>query len=55
MLSGPAKLAQRWLMGATKSIDLYAAFSSERYHPDIAAGVIAKAKHSAIPPAARVA
>ena len=55
MLSGPAKLAQRWLMGASKPIDLYAAFSSERYQPDIAAGVIAKAKDSAIPPAARVA
>ena len=55
MLSGPAKLAQRWLMGASKPIDLYAAFSSERYQPDVAAGVIAKAKNSAIPPAARVA
>ena len=55
MLSGPAKLAQRWLMGASKPIDLYAAFSSERYQPDIAAGVIAKAKNSAVPPAARVA
>lgn len=55
VLSGPAKLAQRWLMGASKPIDLYAAFSSERYQPDIAAGVIARAKHSAVPPAARVA
>jgi nucleoside-diphosphate-sugar epimerase len=55
MLSGPAKLAQRWLMGASKPIDLSAAFSSERYQPDIAAGVIAKAKNSAVPPAARVA
>ncbi len=55
MLSGPAKLAQRWLMGASKPIDLYAAFSSERYRPDIAAAVIAKAKTSAVPPTARVA
>jgi predicted dehydrogenase/nucleoside-diphosphate-sugar epimerase len=55
MLSAPAKLAQRWLMGASRPIDLYAAFSSERYQPDIAAAVIAKAKTSAVPPAARVA
>ena len=55
MLSAPAKLAQKWLMGATKPIDLYAAFSSERYQPDVAAAVIAKAKHSAVPAAARVA
>jgi len=55
MLAGPAKLAQRWLMGASKPIDLYAAFSSERYQPDVAAAVIAKAKHSAVPAAARVA
>ncbi len=55
LLSGPAKLAQRWLMGASKPIDLYAAFSSEHYQPDIAAAVIAKAKNSAVPPAARVA
>jgi nucleoside-diphosphate-sugar epimerase len=55
MLSGPAKLAQRWLMGASKPIDLYAAFSSERYQPDIAAAVIAKAKTSAVPAPARVA
>jgi predicted dehydrogenase/nucleoside-diphosphate-sugar epimerase len=51
MLSGPARLAQRWLMGASKPIDLYAAFSSERYQPDVAAAVIAKAKNSAVPPA----
>ncbi len=42
-------------MGASKPIDLYAAFSSERYRPDVAAAVIATAKHSAVPPAARVA
>jgi hypothetical protein len=42
-------------MGASRPIDLYAAFSSERYQPDIAAAVIAKAKTSAVPPAARVA
>jgi nucleoside-diphosphate-sugar epimerase len=55
MLSAPAKWAQRSLMGASKPIDLYAAFSSERYKPDVAASVIAKAKHSAVPAAARVA
>jgi nucleoside-diphosphate-sugar epimerase len=55
MLSAPAKLAQRWLMGASKPLDLYAAFSSERYKPDLAGSVIAKAKHSAVPAAARVA
>ena len=55
MLSAPAKLAQRWLMGASKPLDLYAAFSSERYKPDVAALVIAKAEHSAVPGAARVA
>ena len=55
MLSGPAKLAQRWLMGASKPIDLYAAFSSERYQPDVAAAVIARTKQSAVPDAARVA
>ena len=55
LLSGPAKLAQRWLMGAAKPLDLYAAFSSERYQPDVAAAVIAKAKQSAVPAAARVA
>jgi predicted dehydrogenase/nucleoside-diphosphate-sugar epimerase len=55
LLSAPAKLAQRWLMGASKPLDLHAAFSSERYKPDVAASVIAKAKHSAVPAAARVA
>jgi predicted dehydrogenase/nucleoside-diphosphate-sugar epimerase len=55
MLSAPAKLAQRWLMGASKPLDLYAAFSSERYKPDVAASVIAKANHSAVPAASRVA
>jgi hypothetical protein len=42
-------------MGASKPLDLHAAFSSERYKPDVAASVIAKAKHSAVPAAARVA
>jgi predicted dehydrogenase/nucleoside-diphosphate-sugar epimerase len=55
MLSGPAKLVQRWLMGARKPIDLYAAFSSERYKPDIASSVISKASNSAVPAATRVA
>jgi predicted dehydrogenase/nucleoside-diphosphate-sugar epimerase len=55
MLSAPAKLAQRSLMGVSKPIDLYAAFSSERYEPEVAASVIAKAEHSAVPGAARVA
>jgi predicted dehydrogenase/nucleoside-diphosphate-sugar epimerase len=54
MLSGPAKLAQRWLMGASKPLDLYAAFASERYKPDVAAAVIEKAQNSAVP-GARVA
>ena len=55
MLSGPAKLAQRWLMGASRPIDLYSAFSSERYRADVAAAVIGKAKNSAVPPTSRVA
>jgi nucleoside-diphosphate-sugar epimerase len=55
LLSGPAKLVQRWLMGATKPIDLYAAFSSERYKPDVATAVIEKAGTSAVPARARVA
>lgn len=55
MLSIPAKLAQRWLMGASKPVDVYAAFSSERYKPDIATSVIAKAGRSAVPTRARVA
>jgi len=55
MLSGPAKLAQRWLMGSSKPLDLYAAFSSERYQPDIASSVIANASSSSVPADARVA
>jgi hypothetical protein len=42
-------------MGTSKPIDFYAAFSSERYRPDIPASVIAKAKESAVPVAAGVA
>jgi hypothetical protein len=42
-------------MGARKPIDLYAAFSSERYKPDIASSVISKASNSAVPAATRVA
>ena len=55
LLSAPAKLAQRWLMGVSNPIDLYAAFSSERYQPDIAASVLGKATRSEAAPATRVA
>ena len=48
MLSGMAKVAQR-LMGSKKPIDLYSAFASERYRPDVATTVIAKAGASAVP------
>ncbi len=43
LLSGPLKLAQRLLMHSSQPIDLYAAFASERYRPDIAAQVIERA------------
>jgi predicted dehydrogenase/nucleoside-diphosphate-sugar epimerase len=55
MLSAPAKWAQRWLMGRSRPVDLYAAFSSERYKPDVAASVIARAKQSARPASTLVA
>jgi hypothetical protein len=42
-------------MGSSKPLDLYAAFSSERYQPDIASSVIANASSSSVPADARVA
>jgi predicted dehydrogenase/nucleoside-diphosphate-sugar epimerase len=54
-LSGPMKLAQRYVMGIAKPLDLYAAFSSERYQPDIAMAAIAKAGASKVEARARVA
>jgi nucleoside-diphosphate-sugar epimerase len=50
MLSVPATLAQRWLMGMSSPVDLAAAFSSERYKPDTAAAVIARAGESVVRP-----
>ncbi|MEZ5287587.1 MAG: NAD-dependent epimerase/dehydratase family protein [Vicinamibacterales bacterium] len=55
MLSGPAKLLQRWVMGASKPLDVYAAFSSEQYQPDVARAVITRAGQSTVPARARVA
>ena len=49
-LSGPMKIAQKWVMGIAKPLDLYAAFSSERYSPSIASAAISKAGHSAVRP-----
>jgi predicted dehydrogenase/uncharacterized protein YbjT (DUF2867 family) len=54
ILSGPARLAQRWMMGMTNPVDLAAAFSSERYRTDVAAAVIARAGGTSVrsvPPA----
>lgn len=47
LLSGPLKLAQRVLMHSSQPIDLYAAFASERYRPDVAAQVIERANKKA--------
>jgi nucleoside-diphosphate-sugar epimerase len=43
MANGPAKLAQRMLLGSQKPIDVHAAFASERYDTTLAAAVIARA------------
>lgn len=48
LMSGPMKLVQRVVMGIAKPLDLYAAFSSERYNPVIASSAIAKAGGSAV-------
>jgi len=40
--------AQRWLLGMSKPIDVYAAFSSERYATTRASSVIAKAGATAV-------
>jgi predicted dehydrogenase/nucleoside-diphosphate-sugar epimerase len=47
LMSGPLKLAQRWLMHSKQPLDVYAAFASERYRTDVAAGVIQKANRPA--------
>lgn len=52
MLNGPARLAQRLLLGSQQPLDVAAAFASERYRTDLAARVIAEADRSA--PAAPV-
>lgn len=49
-LSGPLKLVQRWAMGMDKPLDVYAAFSSERYAPAVASAVIQKAGSSKVRP-----
>jgi predicted dehydrogenase/nucleoside-diphosphate-sugar epimerase len=43
LANGPAKLAQRMLLGSQKPIDVHAAFASERYDTTLAATVIARA------------
>jgi nucleoside-diphosphate-sugar epimerase len=48
LLSGPLKLVQRVALGSAKPVDVYAAFSSERYDTALAATVIAKAGPSAV-------
>jgi predicted dehydrogenase/nucleoside-diphosphate-sugar epimerase len=48
LLSGPLKLAQRYAMGMAKPLDIYAAFSSERYDPTVAVAAITKAGPSAV-------
>jgi predicted dehydrogenase/nucleoside-diphosphate-sugar epimerase len=48
LLNGPAKLAQRLLLGSAKPVDVYAAFASERYDTTVAGRVIAKAGPSAV-------
>lgn len=48
LMNGPAKLAQRLLLGSRNPIDIRVAFASERYRTDLAAAVIAKAGPSAI-------
>jgi predicted dehydrogenase/nucleoside-diphosphate-sugar epimerase len=48
MLSGPLKLAQRYAMGMSKPLDIYAAFSSERYSPAVAVAAITKAGPSSV-------
>jgi hypothetical protein len=50
LLNGPAKLVQRLVFGAKKPIDVYAAFSSERYDTHLAAAVIARASEAAATP-----
>lgn len=45
LANGPAKLAQRLLLGTKAPIDVYAAFSSERYDTGLAAQVIERAGH----------
>jgi nucleoside-diphosphate-sugar epimerase len=47
MLSVPMMAAQRWLLGMSKPIDVYAAFSSERYATTRASAAITKAGPSA--------
>jgi hypothetical protein len=48
VLSGPLKLVQRVALGSAKPVDVYAAFSSERYDTTLAGAVIAKAGPSVI-------
>lgn len=48
LMNGPAKLAQRLLLGSKKPIDVYSAFASERYQTDLAHKTIERAGPSAI-------
>jgi predicted dehydrogenase/nucleoside-diphosphate-sugar epimerase len=46
--NGPAKLAQRFLLGSEKPVDVHAAFASELYDTALAANVIARTNQSSI-------
>jgi predicted dehydrogenase/nucleoside-diphosphate-sugar epimerase len=48
LLSGPLKLAQRFVLRSTQPIDIAAAFASERYRTTAAAAVIERAGPSAV-------
>lgn len=43
LLNGPAKLAQRVLLGSTRPVDFHAAFADQRYRTELAANVIQRA------------
>lgn len=49
LFNGPAKLAQRLLLGSQQPVDLYAAFATVHYRTELATQVAAKAGPSSIP------
>lgn len=48
LVNGPAKVAQRFLLGSETPIDIHSAFASERYRTELAAEVIKRAGGSSI-------